>query len=44
VQSGDRVYAGQRLTDGPIIPQRRILECRARTTSAATCLDEVQLV
>ncbi len=43
VQSGDRVYAGQRLTDGPIIPHD-ILEVQGEDHLRRYLLDEVQLV
>jgi DNA-directed RNA polymerase subunit beta' len=43
VQTGDRVYAGQRLTDGPVIPQD-ILEVQGEDTLRRYLLDEVQQV
>ncbi|MFM1920702.1 MAG: hypothetical protein RLZZ303_2336 [Candidatus Hydrogenedentota bacterium] len=43
VQSGDRVYAGQRLTDGPIIPQD-ILDVQGEEKLRQYLLDEVQQV
>jgi DNA-directed RNA polymerase subunit beta' len=43
VQSGDRVYAGQRLTDGPIIPQD-ILEVQGEEALRKYLLDEIQQV
>ncbi len=43
VQTGDRVYAGQRLTDGPIIPQD-ILEVQGEDHLRRYLLDEVQQV
>ncbi len=43
VQTGDRVYAGQRLTDGPIIPQD-ILEVQGEDVLRRYLLDEVQQV
>ncbi len=43
VQTGDRVYAGQRLTDGPIIPQD-YLEVQGEDTLRRYLLDEVQQV
>jgi len=43
VQTGDRVYAGQRLTDGPVIPQD-ILEVQGEDALRRYLLDEVQLV
>ena len=43
VQTGDRVYAGQRLTDGPIIPQD-ILEVQGEDALRRYLLDEVQQV
>ncbi len=43
VQTGDRVYAGQRLTDGPIIPQD-ILAVQGEDVLRRYLLDEVQQV
>ncbi len=43
VQAGDRVYAGQRLTDGPVIPQD-ILEVQGEDALRKYLLDEVQQV
>ena len=43
VQAGDRVYAGQRLTDGPVIPHD-ILEVQGEDALRKYLLDEVQLV
>ena len=43
VQTGDRVYAGQRLTDGPIIPND-ILEVQGEDALRRYLLDEVQQV
>ncbi len=43
VQTGDRVYAGQRLTDGPIIPQD-ILSVQGEDSLRKYLLDEVQQV
>jgi DNA-directed RNA polymerase subunit beta' len=43
VQSGDRVYAGQRLTDGPVIPTD-ILEVQGEDALRRYLLDEVQQV
>ncbi len=43
VQTGDRVYAGQRLTDGPIIPHD-ILEVQGEEHLRRYLLDEVQQV
>ncbi len=43
VQTGDRVYAGQRLTDGPVIPQD-ILEVQGEDQLRRYLLDEVQQV
>jgi DNA-directed RNA polymerase subunit beta' len=43
VQTGDRVYAGQRLTDGPVIPQD-ILEVQGEDALRRYLLDEVQQV
>ncbi len=43
VQTGDRVYAGQRLTDGPII-LNDILEVQGEEALRKYLLDEVQLV
>ncbi len=43
VQTGDRIYAGQRLTDGPIIPQD-ILEVQGEEALRKYLLDEVQQV
>ncbi len=43
VQTGDRVYAGQRLTDGPIIPND-ILDVKGEEDLRAYLLDEVQQV
>jgi DNA-directed RNA polymerase subunit beta' len=43
VQTGDRVYAGQRLTDGPIIPQD-ILDVQGEEKLRQYLLDEVQQV
>jgi len=43
VQTGDRLYAGQRLTDGPIIPQD-ILEVQGEDALRRYLLDEVQQV
>jgi DNA-directed RNA polymerase subunit beta' len=43
VQTGDRVYAGQRLTDGPIIPQD-ILAVKGEDDLRRYLLDEVQQV
>jgi len=43
VQTGDRVYAGQRLTDGPIIPQD-ILEVQGEDALRKYLLDEIQQV
>jgi DNA-directed RNA polymerase subunit beta' len=43
VQTGDRVYAGQRLTDGPIIPQD-ILAVQGEDALRRYLLDEVQQV
>ena len=43
VQTGDRVYAGQRLTDGPIIPHD-ILEVQGEDHLRRYLLDEVQQV
>ena len=43
VQTGDRVYAGQRLTDGPIIPQD-ILDVQGEDALRRYLLDEVQQV
>ncbi len=36
VQAGDRVYAGQRITDGPVIP-RTFSKSRAKMRCANTC-------
>ena len=43
VQAGDRVYAGQRLTDGPVI-LKDILEVQGEDALRRYLLDEVQLV
>jgi DNA-directed RNA polymerase subunit beta' len=43
VQTGDRVYAGQRITDGPIIPQD-ILEVQGEDQLRKYLLDEIQQV
>jgi DNA-directed RNA polymerase subunit beta' len=43
VQAGDRVYAGQRLTDGPIIPQD-ILDVQGEEALRKYLLDEIQQV
>ena len=43
VATGDRVYAGQRLTDGPVIPQD-ILEVQGEDKLRRYLLDEVQQV
>ena len=43
VQAGDRVYAGQRLTDGPVI-LNDILEVQGEDALRKYLLDEVQLV
>ncbi len=43
VQAGDRVYAGQRLTDGPVIPQD-ILEVQGEDELRRYLLDEIQQV
>ena len=43
VQTGDRVYAGQRLTDGPVI-LNDILEVQGEDQLRKYLLDEVQLV
>jgi DNA-directed RNA polymerase subunit beta' len=43
VQTGDRVYAGQRLTDGPVIPQD-ILEVQGEDALRRYLLDEIQQV
>jgi len=43
VQAGDRVYAGQRLTDGPVIP-RDILEVQGEADLRRYLLDEIQQV
>ena len=43
VQAGDRVYAGQRLTDGPVI-LNDILEVQGEDALRSYLLDEVQLV
>jgi DNA-directed RNA polymerase subunit beta' len=43
VQNGDRVYAGQRLTDGPIIPHD-ILEVEGEEALCKYLLDEIQQV
>ncbi|MEA3364516.1 MAG: DNA-directed RNA polymerase subunit beta', partial [Candidatus Hydrogenedentes bacterium] len=43
VQAGDRVYAGQRLTDGPVIPQD-ILEVQGEEALRKYLLDEIQQV
>jgi len=43
VQAGDRVYAGQRLTDGPVI-LHDILEVQGEDALRKYLLDEVQLV
>jgi len=43
VQAGDRVLAGQRLTDGPIIPQD-ILEVQGESALRRYLLDEIQQV
>ncbi|GMW02716.1 MAG: DNA-directed RNA polymerase subunit beta' [Candidatus Hydrogenedentota bacterium] len=43
VHAGDRVYAGQRLTDGPIIPQD-ILEVQGEEALRKYLLDEIQQV
>jgi DNA-directed RNA polymerase subunit beta' len=43
VQTGDRVSAGQQLTDGPIIPQQ-ILEVQGEDALRKYLLDEVQQV
>ena len=43
VQAGDRVYAGQRLTDGPVIPND-ILEVQGEDALRRYLLDEVQQV
>ncbi|QRN81548.1 MAG: DNA-directed RNA polymerase subunit beta' [Nocardiopsis sp. BM-2018] len=43
VQTGDRVYAGQRLTDGPVIPQD-ILDVQGEEALRRYLLDEVQQV
>jgi DNA-directed RNA polymerase subunit beta' len=43
VQSGDRVTAGQRLTDGPVIPQD-ILEVQGEDALRKYLLDEIQQV
>ena len=41
--TGDRIYAGQRITDGPIIPQD-ILEVQGEDALRKYLLDEVQQV
>ncbi len=43
VQAGDRVYAGQRLTDGPVIPQD-ILDVQGEHALRKYLLDEIQQV
>ncbi|MDX9973134.1 MAG: DNA-directed RNA polymerase subunit beta', partial [FCB group bacterium] len=43
VQASDRVYAGQRLTDGPVIPQD-ILEVQGEDALRKYLLDEIQQV
>jgi len=43
VHSGDRVYAGQQLTDGPVIPQD-ILEVQGEEQLRKYLLDEIQQV
>jgi len=43
VHSGDRVYAGQQLTDGPVIPQD-ILEVQGEEKLRQYLLDEIQQV
>jgi DNA-directed RNA polymerase subunit beta' len=43
VHAGDRVYAGQRLTDGPVIPQD-ILEVQGEDALRKYLLDEIQQV
>jgi DNA-directed RNA polymerase subunit beta' len=43
VQAGDRVYAGRRLTDGPVIPQD-ILEVQGEDALRKYLLDEIQQV
>ncbi len=43
VQAGDRVYAGQRLTDGPVIPQD-ILDVQGEEALRKYLLDEIQQV
>ncbi|MCP4641337.1 MAG: DNA-directed RNA polymerase subunit beta' [bacterium] len=43
VQAGDRVLAGQRLTDGPVIPQD-ILEVQGEDALRRYLLDEIQQV
>jgi DNA-directed RNA polymerase subunit beta' len=43
VQAGDRVYAGQRLTDGPVIPND-ILEVQGEDALRQYLLDEIQQV
>ncbi|NUM55513.1 MAG: DNA-directed RNA polymerase subunit beta' [Candidatus Hydrogenedentes bacterium] len=43
VQAGDRVYAGQRLTDGPVIPND-ILEVQGEDALRKYLLDEIQQV
>jgi DNA-directed RNA polymerase subunit beta' len=43
VQTGDRLYAGQRITDGPVIPQD-ILEVQGEEALRRYLLDEVQQV
>jgi len=43
VQANDRVYAGQRLTDGPVIPQD-ILEVQGEEALRKYLLDEIQQV
>ena len=43
VQAGDRVYAGQRITDGPVIPQD-ILEVQGEDALRKYLLDEIQQV
>jgi DNA-directed RNA polymerase subunit beta' len=43
VQAGDRVYAGQRLTDGPVIPND-ILEVQGEEALRKYLVDEIQTV
>ena len=43
MQAGDRVYAGQRLTDGPVIPND-ILEVQGEDALRKYLLDEIQQV